>query len=95
MYRKLSQVILLVFVAVNMCQSDDYMKYRQDVIQEEERWFTGDGLNLTDQELRVNEHLVKLKMAELEQSYHNSSMFLPARNFLDAKQDIDKSQVHT
>lgn len=90
----LAQVILLVFlVAVNMCQSDDYIKYRQNVIQEEERCFMGDGLNLTHKELRVNEYLVKLKMVELEQSYQNSSMFLPARNFLEAKQDIDNSQV--
>lgn len=92
MFRILLQVNLLVlFVAVNMCQSDDYMKYRQNIIQEEQRWFMGDELNLTDAELRVNEYLVKLKMVELEQS----SMFLPARNFLEAKQDIDNSQVLT
>lgn len=92
MFRILLQVNLLVlFVAVNMCQSDDYMKYRQNIIQEEQRWFMGDELSLTDAELRVNEYLVKLKMVELEQS----SMFLPARNFLEAKQDIDNSQVLT
>lgn len=90
MFRKLLQVNLLVLlVAVKMCQSDDYMKYRQNIIREEERWFIGDELNLTDAELRVNEYLVKLKMVELEQS----STFLPAKNFLEAKQDIDNSQV--
>lgn len=76
-----------------MCSGDEYVQQRNRLLNKEKEEFTGSRLNLTKNEEKVDRYLIGLKKEELNQSYKNFSVFLPARNFLIAREDIEKSQV--
>ncbi|XP_066156899.1 adenosine deaminase 2-like isoform X2 [Euwallacea fornicatus] len=94
---KLNVIVwLFCFVILTMAlkiKSDQYLSKRTSLLREEEKEFSGGQENLSENEEKVNRYLLQLKKLELSESYNNSSLFLPARNFLEVKEEIDKSKV--
>ncbi|XP_066250546.1 adenosine deaminase 2-like [Euwallacea similis] len=84
---------LVILVMTTNAKSDQYLQKRAEILKEEEKEFSGGQENLTENEEKVNRYLLQLKQLELWQFYNNSSEFLPARNFLEAREEIDKSEV--
>ncbi|CAG9770997.1 unnamed protein product [Ceutorhynchus assimilis] len=93
-YKVLVALICIVSMLKNTCQgADEYLEARCKLLRDDEGEFRGSKLNLSESEGKVNEYLVSLKLKELEESYGNFSAYLPERNFLDAKEDIEQSKV--
>ncbi|KAF7280139.1 hypothetical protein GWI33_006394 [Rhynchophorus ferrugineus] len=80
--------ILLVMVAKFTAAEPS----RDELLNAEKELFLG-STSLSDDELTVNEYLLRFKKEELNRSYENSSSFLPSQNFLTSKNNIDESKV--
>ena len=85
----------MVFSAVaeqHVTPSDFYRK-RQRLLEDESQSFLGSDLTLTLSEYFANVHLMGLKRAELNYYFKRNNTFPLARSFLDARKDIEASEV--
>ncbi|XP_050295454.1 adenosine deaminase 2-like [Anthonomus grandis grandis] len=90
---QLSVLLLMFLSTLVMCETDNYLKQRDAILKREQEEFIGGNMVLTQKEEKVNGYLLELKKNELVESYKNFSAFLPAKNFLIAKEDIELSKV--
>jgi hypothetical protein len=72
---------------------DEYLKKRNQFIQEEKIGITGGKIKLSDAEKKVNHFLMDLKLAEINGAKHNDTIFPPETHFFQAKPVIDASSV--
>ena len=73
--------------------TEEYLDRRQQVLSKEHQMRIGAMVNFSDDELRVNAMLMKLKAKELEIARRNVTNFPPAVHFFSAKALIDDSEV--
>ncbi|XP_055535539.1 adenosine deaminase 2-like isoform X2 [Wyeomyia smithii] len=69
------------------------LKLRKSLIEEETNKFLGADLVLNEDETAVNEYLMTLKKAELEQGFNNSYTFIPARHFFEMLDRFKESRL--
>lgn len=72
---------------------ETYVKRRELFLQAERKYSLGATLELNDDEQKINETLMTFKQIELEEGFENPTIFAPARSFLEAVDDINKSEV--
>ncbi|XP_026672252.1 adenosine deaminase 2-like [Ceratina calcarata] len=71
----------------------NYTRLRNEILEYERRLMIGANLSLSDVERAANKILMKAKQEELHAGFKDPRLFAPARNFLEAKNDIDGSKV--
>ncbi|XP_012250100.1 adenosine deaminase 2-like [Bombus impatiens] len=87
-------IILLGYAAVNAAfLRVNYTVLRNEILKYEERLMIGANLTLNDDEKAANKVLMKAKEEELIAGFKDPSQYAPARNFLEAKKDIERSKV--
>ncbi|XP_044750928.1 adenosine deaminase 2-like [Coccinella septempunctata] len=74
-----------------MKKLEDYVSERNKILKEEADLFLGSSLILTQNEIKVDSHIINLKSDELQLSYKNSQNFLPKKHFFESKKEIDTS----
>ena len=72
---------------------DEYLKKRNQFIQEEKTNLIGGNIKLTEAESKVNQFLMHKKIAEINAAKNNDTIFPPETHFFQAKPFIDKSPV--
>ncbi|CAL1685808.1 unnamed protein product [Lasius platythorax] len=69
-----------------------YWQLRQQLIMNEKRLSLGGKLKLNSIESMANQVLMSLKSREINDGFSNNT-FLPSRNFLEVRSEIEKSEV--
>ncbi|XP_058798446.1 adenosine deaminase 2-like [Phymastichus coffea] len=70
-----------------------YLNLRQQLIKEEEQLSFGANITLLGDEIAANECVMRIKKNEVNEAFNNPEKFLPAKNFMEARRDIEKSDV--
>lgn len=86
-------VILFLFSAVIAVPPYDYWTLRARILANEQERMFGGRLDFEHGERAANEVLMTIKRAEFDKALHNVSLFLPARNFLETREEIEKSEI--
>ncbi|XP_058461403.1 adenosine deaminase 2-like [Malaya genurostris] len=73
---------------------EEYKHIRKRFIEEEEHHFLGANLSLSNDELVVNEYVMKLKREELEHGFNDSYEFIPARHFFEVLERFNESKLY-
>ncbi|XP_057656697.1 adenosine deaminase 2-like [Diorhabda carinulata] len=90
--------IIVIFVQLTVSytmssESYNYTEERNKILQEERMKFIGNDLILTDNEMKANEIILKVKKTELNEGYDNESTFLASQHFFKAKNKIERSEM--
>ncbi|CAK9827394.1 Adenosine deaminase 2 [Anthophora retusa] len=89
-----SLIPLLVYVNVNVAfPYHNYSTLRNEILEYEQRLMVGANLMLNEVERIANEILTEARNEELKAGFKNPQMFAPSRNFIEAREDIEKSKV--
>ncbi|XP_078033658.1 adenosine deaminase [Augochlora pura] len=93
------KIVFLLFVicltgTCHAMPAINYKTLREQILRHEQRFMLGANLTLNDLEQTANEILMKEKFKEIEAGFKDPKKFLPSRNFMTAKKDIDKSEVY-
>lgn len=89
-----SLIILVVYASATIAYPlSNYTRLRDEILKYEQRLMIGANLSLTEVEQAANKILMKAKQEELRAGFNDPRLFAPARNFLEAKNDIDGSKV--
>ncbi|KAK2584714.1 hypothetical protein KPH14_007047 [Odynerus spinipes] len=86
-------IIIILFCYTTNAAPYDYWTLRAQILSNEQRRMLGSHLDFEHGERVANNILMTIKRAEFEKAFQNASLFLPARNFLEAKEDIEQSEV--
>ncbi|XP_013201175.2 adenosine deaminase 2-like [Amyelois transitella] len=68
--------------------------FKAKLIAEESRNYVGGNLVLNEDEQKVNDILMKYKLEEIDDSFHNPQYFNFSKHYFTYKNDIDKSSVY-
>lgn len=71
----------------------DFQKNRDAFIEEEFNRGLGSDLVLNQKELQLNEHVIKLKQAEIRGGMADPAKFIPAQHFFDVLEQINDSEL--
>lgn len=71
----------------------DFQKERDVFIEEEFKRGLGADLVLNPKESQLNEHVIKLKQAEIKNGLSDPANFIPAQHFFDVLEKINDSQL--
>ncbi|XP_068247085.1 adenosine deaminase 2-like isoform X4 [Palaemon carinicauda] len=83
----------LFAVAQAIDENSTYWQERQQLLANEQITIMGQDQILNADEQAVNEYLMQRKMAEMDASF-SSLHYLPAKNFLLAREEIEQSDVY-
>uniref|UniRef100_A0A0C9QAH8 Adenosine deaminase n=1 Tax=Fopius arisanus TaxID=64838 RepID=A0A0C9QAH8_9HYME len=83
----------IAFVSSLGTTTPNYWALRNRILQDEEVKSIGGDLPFEGEEFIANERLMFHKKTEISKAFLNPDEFLPARNFLEAFGDIEKSKV--
>lgn len=87
-------ILLLAYAGVGTTfPHGNYTSLRNEILEYEQRLMIGANLTLNETEQAANKILMKVKEEELDAGFKNPLLFASARNFLDAREDIEKSKV--
>ncbi|XP_076631416.1 adenosine deaminase [Colletes latitarsis] len=87
-------LVILGQVTVNVAMPRiNYSTLRRQILEYEQRMSIGANLSLNNVEVEANKILMNAKRKELDAAFKNPSQFTPGRNFMSAKNDIDRSKV--
>ncbi|CAB0040585.1 unnamed protein product [Trichogramma brassicae] len=104
-FKRLCTYSLLIFVAciillllfnnypVVVSSPESYLKERERLIDAERKLRFGHDVDLTSDEMKANECLMRAKTAEIHNAFRHPEDFLPAQNFLLAREKIKLSRV--
>ncbi|XP_023315104.1 adenosine deaminase 2-like [Trichogramma pretiosum] len=91
---KLLLLLISSFVGATLAApSYSYLAERQSLIQEEKKLQFGHDIVLSDAEARANLCLMRAKTEEINNGLRHPDEFLPAQNFLRARESIEESKV--
>ncbi|XP_055606544.1 adenosine deaminase AGSA-like [Uranotaenia lowii] len=71
-----------------------FLAQRKEIIQQEESRALGADIVLTEDETKVNEFVMKLKKAELEEGFNAPVEFAPSRHFFQVLDKISQSPLY-
>ncbi|XP_071557389.1 adenosine deaminase 2-like [Temnothorax nylanderi] len=74
-------------------QQNKYWQLRQRMMSEEKQQSLGGKLELSPNETKANEILMRAKIRELYDGFITGHNFLPSRNFMEVIPEIEKSEV--
>ncbi|XP_015127309.1 adenosine deaminase 2 isoform X1 [Diachasma alloeum] len=86
-------ILSAVLVSSVPTTTPNYWALRNNILHEEEVKSIGGNLPLEGKERIANTRLMLHKKEEIAKAFLNPDVFLPARNFLEAFGDIEKSRV--
>lgn len=72
---------------------NDYWTKREQIIAAEEAQQIGSAIQLNDDELKANEILMGLKLAELDASFQDPGKYLPAIHFFESRDAISRNKI--
>uniref|UniRef100_A0A0C9RRA6 Adenosine deaminase n=1 Tax=Fopius arisanus TaxID=64838 RepID=A0A0C9RRA6_9HYME len=86
-------VSLISLVSSRVINMDNYWLLRANLLHDEEVTSIGGRLAFKDGERNANDLLMTHKRAEIAEGFSNPRRFLPGRNFLEVRAEIEKSKV--
>ncbi|KAL2725889.1 adenosine deaminase 2-like [Vespula maculifrons] len=89
-----SVIVIFCFLYTANSIPYDYWTARAQILTSEQKSMLGGQLDFKHDERIANDFLMTKKRAEFENAFKNSSLFLPGRNFLEARTDIKNSEVY-
>ncbi|XP_046813395.1 adenosine deaminase 2-like [Vespa crabro] len=91
-------IVLVIVICCFLCTTNsipyDYWKIRAEILTAEQNSMLGGQLDLKYDEYIANDFLMAKKRAEFENAFKNLSLFLPGRNFIEARTEIKNSEVY-
>ncbi|KAI4454236.1 adenosine deaminase [Holotrichia oblita] len=85
-----STVILLLLISSVLC---DYWSQREKLLNDEDSLVMGSSIILSNNEIIVNNFLMKQKWEEFDNGFRNPGSFIPARHLFDTLSYIEQSDV--
>ncbi|XP_057325715.1 adenosine deaminase 2-like [Microplitis mediator] len=86
-------VQLIISIITAECNDQDYWTKRAALITEEEKNSLGGNLSLDPKERLANDLLLTLKRKEIDDAFEGRAKFFPAKNFIEVRNEINKSKL--